>query len=355
MAKKTTWDKNQREKLSEILPLNTPLSLNIEASRACNIKCIYCVHSFPSEELSSIGFKPGIMNSDMYFKIVDDCKTFEKKIKTIRFAGYGEPLMNLHLAKMIAYTKQSEICDQIVVFTNALLLNREVSKALINAGTDVFRITVQGLSSQAYKTNAGVEIDYKAFMKKLEYLYKIKGKCRIFIKIMNFAVNKEEKFFYDVFSDFCDEIAIENVTRAHDKVDYTNIIQNENKLIVTGEHEMNRVHVCPYPFYMLTINADGNVSACCKAIDKVFFVGNVKQESLSKIWNNKRINDLRIFQLKHTRFKHGICRDCDSLNYAVPASDLIDDQTERLLHIYPKFDMSKSFCHEITQNILDDK
>lgn len=338
-AKKITWDKDRREKLSEVLPLDTPLSLNIEASRACNIKCIYCVHSLSSEELSNIGFKSGIMNPDMYFKIADDCKAFEKKIKTIRFAGYGEPLMNKHLAKMIAYTKQSGICDQVVVFTNALLLNREVSKSLISAGTDVFRITIQGLSSQAYKTNAGVEIDYTAFMDNLEYLYKIKDKCRIFIKIMKFAVNKEEKVFYDMFSDFSDEIAIENVTKAYDKVDYGDIIQKENKLIVTGEHEMSSVHVCPYPFYMLTINADGQVSACCKGLDKVFFVGDVKQESLNQVWNNKRINDFRVFQLKHTRFKHNTCRDCDSLDYAVPVSDRIDDQAERLLNIWSKIDV----------------
>ncbi len=333
-AERITWDKDRREKLSEVLPLDTPLSLNIEASRACNIKCIYCVHSLPGEKLADINFKPDIMDQDIYFKIVADCKSFEKRIKTIRFAGYGEPLMNKHLAKMITHTKQNGICNQIVVFTNALLLNHEVSKALITAGTDVFRITIQGLSAEAYKKNAGVKNDYKLLMENLKYLYEIRGECRIFIKMLNIAVNSEEEVFYDMFSDICDEIAIENVTKANNEVDYSDIIQKNNKLIVTGEHEINRVHVCPYPFYMLTINADGNVSACCQAINKAFLVGNVRQESLNQIWNNQRINELRIFQLKHTRFKHGICRDCDSLDYAVPVSDLLDDQVEHLLGYY---------------------
>ena len=333
-AERITWDKDRREKLSEVLPLDTPLSLNIEASRACNIKCIYCVHSLPGEKLADINFKPDIMDRDIYFKIVDDCKAFEKKIKTIRFAGMGEPLMNRHLAEMITYTKQSEICDQIVVFTNALLLNHEVSSALINAGTDVFRITIQGLSAKTYKENAGAKHDYEAFMDNLKYLYKIRSKCRIFIKMLDFAVKEEEEVFYDMFGDICDEIAIENVTTANNEVDYSDIFQEDNKLIVTGEHEMNRVHVCPYPFYMLTINADGNVSACCKAINKAFLVGNVRQESLYEIWSNQRINELRVFQLKHTRFKHGICRDCASLDYAVPVSDLLDDQAENLLGYY---------------------
>ncbi len=242
--------------------------------------------------------------------------------------------MNKHLAKMIAYTKQSEICDQIVVFTNALLLNHEVSRALINAGTDVFRVSIQGLSAKAYKENAGVKHDYETFMDNLKYLYKIRGRCRIFIKVLNFAVKEEEEVFYDMFGDICDEIAIENVIKGYNDVDYTDLIRKENNLILTGEHEIKRVHVCPYPFYTLTINADGNVSACCRALDKIFFVGNVKQESLNKIWNNKRMNDFRVFQLKHTRFKHDICRDCTSLDYVVPVSDLLDDQVERLLGHY---------------------
>jgi radical SAM protein with 4Fe4S-binding SPASM domain len=338
-AKKITWDKNQREKLSKVLPLDTPLSLNIEASRACNSKCIYCIHSLPREKLSNIDFKPDIMDQDVHFKIVDDCKAFEKKIKTVRFAGMGEPLMNKHLAKMIAYTRQSGICDQIVVFTNALLLTKKVGESLINAGTNVFRISIQGLSAKAYKRNASVENNYNVFMENLKFLYKIRGACKIFIKVLDFAVKKEEEAFFDMFSDLCDEIAIEHVISGHEDVDYTNLIQKENNLVVTGEHKMKSVHVCPYPFYTLTINADGNVSACCKAIDKVFFVGNVKQESLHEMWSNKKINHFRAFQLKHTRFKHNICRDCKALDYVVPVSDLLDDQRERLLNSYPKFDV----------------
>ena len=333
-AKRTTWDKNRRVTLKEVLPLDTPLSLNIEASRACNIKCIYCVHSLSKEILSNIDFKPQIMDRNLYFKIVDDCKAFNKQIKTIRFSGYGEPLMNKHLAKMIAYTKQSEICNQITVFTNALLLNNETSEAIISAGIDVFRITIQGLSAKEYKKNAGVENDYKRLLENLEYLYKVRGGCRIFIKMLNFAVDGKEEIFYDMFGDLCDEIAIENVTEIGNDIDFSDIIQKKNKLIVTGEHEMNVVRVCPYPFYMLTINADGKVSACCKALDKAFLVGNVQRESLNEIWDNNRMNDFRVFQLKHTRFKHDICRNCDSLNYAVPISDIIDDHTEHLLGCY---------------------
>ncbi len=334
IAKKITWDKDRREKLSDLLPLDTPLSINVEASRACNIRCIYCIHSLSGEKRSGIGFIPDIMDRDLYYKMVDDCSAFGKKIKTIRFAGYGEPLMNKHLAEMIAYTKQRKIGDQIVIFTNALLLDHTTSKALIDSGTDVFRITVQGLSSEAYKKYAGVENDFSVFMENLKYLYTIKGGCRIFIKIMKFAVKSEEGLFYDMFGDICDEIAVENVTKAHKEVDYSSIIQEENNLIVTGEHEMDCVHVCPYPFYMLTVNADGNAFACCKALDKAFLVGNVKQESVHEIWNSKRMDDLRIFQLKHTRFSHRICRDCDSLDYAVSASDRIDVHADKLIGKY---------------------
>ncbi len=335
-AKKTTWDKNQRKDLSNVLPLTTPLSLNIEASRACNIKCIYCIHSLPDEKLANINFKPLVMSKKLFFKMVDDCKLFDNKVRTIRFAGYGEPLVNKHLPDMIAYTKQWSICEQTVIFTNALLLNNQTSKNLIDAGVDVFRITVQGLCAKDYQKNAGVNIDYKNFLENLRYLYSIKKNCRIFIKILDFAVKGKEDLYYDTFGSFCDEISIEHVIEAYGEVDYDNIIEKENKLIVTGEHEADKVHVCPYPFYMMTVNADGNVSACCKGLYKEFFIGNIINDSLEKIWNNKRMNIIRRFQLKHTRFRHKICTNCNSLNYSVPASDKIDNHREIFMKFYSK-------------------
>ena len=50
------------------------------------------------EKLADINFKPDIKNNNIYLRIVNDCKSFKQKIKTIRFAGNGELLVNKHLA-----------------------------------------------------------------------------------------------------------------------------------------------------------------------------------------------------------------------------------------------------------------
>ena len=44
-AKKAAWGENSRIKLADILPLETPLSIGIEASSICNLKCQYCAQS----------------------------------------------------------------------------------------------------------------------------------------------------------------------------------------------------------------------------------------------------------------------------------------------------------------------
>ena len=43
------WDKN-RERLADVVPLDTPFMINIEPSSACNLKCKYCGHSSPEFE-----------------------------------------------------------------------------------------------------------------------------------------------------------------------------------------------------------------------------------------------------------------------------------------------------------------
>ena len=46
---KPSYD-TKRQKLSEIIPLDSPLSMYIEPTRTCNFKCFYCMHSTRGEK-----------------------------------------------------------------------------------------------------------------------------------------------------------------------------------------------------------------------------------------------------------------------------------------------------------------
>jgi cyclic pyranopterin phosphate synthase len=149
--KKTIWDEGKRLKLKKVLPLDTPLSLNIEAAGVCNITCVCCNHAMPESKKKQLSFSEKILDEQSYYKLIDDCTGFNEKIKTIRFAGYGEPTLNKKLPNMIEYAKLKNVVDEITIFTNALALCDDLTKNIVTSGVDIFRVNIMGLSTEDYK------------------------------------------------------------------------------------------------------------------------------------------------------------------------------------------------------------
>ena len=96
------------EELYKVVPLDTPLSVHIEAANICNFQCSFCPTS-DKELLKKHNRPSGMMTFEMFKKIINDLKYFNGKIKTILFHKDGESLLNPLIAKMIAYTKESNI------------------------------------------------------------------------------------------------------------------------------------------------------------------------------------------------------------------------------------------------------
>ena len=59
---------DDRLKLSQVIPLDTPFTLNIYPSNACNFKCIYCVQSLDKKLLNVAAdqISRAISNSELY-------------------------------------------------------------------------------------------------------------------------------------------------------------------------------------------------------------------------------------------------------------------------------------------------
>jgi radical SAM protein with 4Fe4S-binding SPASM domain len=168
----------------------------------------------------------------------------------------------------------------------------------------------------------------------LEYLYKHKGKSKVFIKTLNFVVNGREKEYYKLFEKYCDNITIENVVKTYDEMDELDILPKENKLNISGNLEAQRLKVCPFPFYQLTINALGNVSACCGSLNKELYVGNINLGNIVEMWNGEKISNFRKQLLTETRFSHDICKNCLTVDYGARPEDILDSDASRLYELY---------------------
>lgn len=320
----------RRTKLADVLPLDTPFLVQVFPSYACNFSCNYCIHSLPVDKRGFIANK-SMMDFDFYKKCIDDLKEFPQKIKMLRFAATGEPLLHPRIAEMVKYAKEENVANSLDIVTNGSPLTKELSDKLIDAGLDWLRISIQGLSSEKYKEVCGAQINFDNFVENIRYFYTHRRKTNVYIKIIDCALDDgEEDKFYNIFGDISDKIAIEHLTPAVADIDYSKLSDKPLQMSQNGNAVQN-ADVCPQPFYMMQINPDSNIVPCC-SMKTAFVCGNANERSLLEIWNGERLKTFQIGLLK--RKKNLICQQCEMYKFGMFEEDILDGNAAKLLKAY---------------------
>ncbi|WP_416515145.1 radical SAM protein [Brachyspira hyodysenteriae] len=317
-----------RTPLQEIIPLETPFVMHLDSSTACNFKCEFC----PSASSTNKDYVKMNLDLDLYKKAIDDLKDFNNNLKILRFYKIGEPLMNRNIAEMVAYARNSNKVDFIDMTTNGSLLTNELSLKLVDAGLNKINISIEGINSEQYNKYAHYNINFNEFINNLAFLYKNKKNLEITMKIPGDYLSESEKEeFLNIFSPYCDKIFIEYLT---DNV-WPNFSVNENSKVINllgksqyGLEVKNR-KICCYLFYVLVLNSNGTISACCSDWQEKLIIGDVRKQSLKEIWNSDKMNEFRILHLKGKRFENDVCKNCGNIQSS--QIDDIDDYAEEIL------------------------
>lgn len=316
-----------RVRLEEVIPLETPFSLAIDPSNLCNFKCNFCAIQSLNEVLT---FKKQLMSLELFKKIIDDLKDFPDKLKVLRINGQGEPLLNPYLPEMLSYAREKEVADFIEIITNGSKLNPELNQKLIDSGIDRIRISVEALDQEGYYSVTGTRIDFDKFVNNIADLHKRSGNCEIYIKIVDVSVpeEKDKKRFFSIFGDICDRIFIDNVIPMWSDFEELN---NTVSLKGRGVHgqKIQNVRVCPFSFYSLIINSDGEVTVCCADWKRKLVVGDLKCETMQQIWKGDKLRHFWKEILKGNKNEFEMCRKCLLPMY--DCNDNIDDYAEEIL------------------------
>lgn len=314
-----------RNLLAKVLPLKTPYIIQVFPTYACNLSCNYCIHSVPVKER---GFISREINMEFYLykKAIDEISLFEDKLKMLRFAGTGEPLLHKDIANMVSYAKEKNVAKSIEIVTNGVLLSEKMSLNLIDAGVDKIRISIQGLSGSAYNKD---ETFFKNFIENLKFLYQNKKNTNIYIKIIDCALDNNEKKFFEIFGDICDFIAIEHMIPAVKQINYDKIGQGISNITQNGLMVQD-VQVCPQPFYFMQINPDGNIIPCC-SMETPVILGNLKNDKLKDIWLGDKFKIFRQIQLLKEKNKFPVCKNCQQYKYMMFPEDNIDNDANGIM------------------------
>lgn len=327
---KSKLNLEQREKLEELIPLETPFLLYVDPSSACNFRCQFCPTGH-RDLVKGSRYKRSVMSLGLFEKLIHDLEAFPQPLKVMRMNKIGEPLLNKNLPAMIAMAKQSLRVRHVDLATNGALFSQQLLAQLIEAGLDRLNISLEGVSREQYLQHAKVDIDFDAMVEIIRWLYGQRGNCEVTIKIPgNYLTAADRQKFYDLFGDYCDRIFVEELSPIWPGFD---VEQRAGVKIQKREGQYRQPllekAVCTYIFYAMAVNADGTISACCPDWDQKLVVGDLNKESLRDIWNSSALLKLQLQHLQGNRRENPVCRGCGHIKYA--QVDSIDPYADRIL------------------------
>jgi MoaA/NifB/PqqE/SkfB family radical SAM enzyme len=120
-----------------------PVCLYLETTNRCNLLCTTCPRTY--EELEP----PADMSWALFTKIVDQLPRIERAV----LHGVGEPMLVKNLPKMVRYLKDRG--TYVLFNTNGTVLNDKNGRALIEAGLDELRVSLDAANARSYRAVRG--------------------------------------------------------------------------------------------------------------------------------------------------------------------------------------------------------
>lgn len=318
-----------RVPLKDYIPLQTPFSAYIFPTNYCNFRCTYCAHSLGSWDFQgTYGFSPETMTMETFHAVIDQLKEFPDRLKTLSLTGQGEPLLHPQLPEMIACAKERQVSERIEFMSNGALLRQPLAQALVDAGLDCIRISLQGLSSEKYEQVCGVKLDFQQYMDQIAWVYHHRKQCQVFVKIMDIALDPgEDEKFYSLFSPISDRVYIEQCRPVYDGVSATEQLSTQADRYGRGHTPR---HICPLCFFMLGIFPNGDVYPC-ETIYRPEYLGNVHTGRLLHMWGSEKLRQFWKMQLEGKKNDNPHCAKCCAPDDVSHPEDALDDDAERLL------------------------
>ena len=118
-----------------------PVCLYLEVTNRCNLLCTTCPRTY--EELEP----PADMSWDLFTSIVDQVPDLARAV----LHGVGEPMLVANLPRMVRYLKDRSV--YVLFNTNGTVLNERNGRALIDAGLDELRVSLDASNRESFKAD----------------------------------------------------------------------------------------------------------------------------------------------------------------------------------------------------------
>jgi MoaA/NifB/PqqE/SkfB family radical SAM enzyme len=121
-------------------PITQLAKVYIEPTSRCNLTCRTCIRNAWEEA-------QGDMSAETWSRVLENVKALPA-CPDVFFGGFGEPLLLTNIAEMVGQVKA--IAGRVELITNGILLTKQLSYNLIEAGLDTLWVSVDGVTPESY-------------------------------------------------------------------------------------------------------------------------------------------------------------------------------------------------------------
>lgn len=284
-----------------------PIYLEVSLTGSCNHRCKYCALDF-------MEYKTHFIDTGLFKERISELGGVG--VKSIMYAGEGEPFLHKDIAEIINHTKKSGI--DVSITTNGVLFDKDKADSILGS-TEWIKVSINGATADTYsKIHRCSPGDLKRVTENMSYAAKIRRdnnyKCTLGIQLLLLPENHHEavalaKMAQDIGMDY---LVIkpysqhpQSKTTEYSTVKYTNYMYLADELTKLNTKNFNvifrinamkdwdkneRNYNCclaiPFSSY---IDTNGNVWGCLVYLnDPKFLYGNIYKTTFKNIWEGKK-------------------------------------------------------------------
>lgn len=327
---------------SELRPTvdSDPVCLYLETTNRCNLLCTTCPRTFEALE------PPADMSWDLFTSIVDQFP----KIERVVLHGVGEPMLVRGLPRMIRYLKDRG--TYVLFNTNGTLLDQRRGAALIEAGLDELRVSLDAAEPVAFKLVRGRDMFARIVRNVRAFTAMQRAQGIVAPQVSLWLTGlKETLAELPAFVSLAHEIGVgevylqrlvyfadgQGLARSGSAL-FEQLDGEESRLIREAEELARQLDIrfnasgatepgtslrkkdsgrpwslCRRPWTLMYFTAHGRAIPCCIAPFSMrgydsFTLGDATQQSLREIWNGERYQQFREALLSEN--PHKACAGC---------------------------------------------
>ena len=289
-----------------------PVFVSVEITNYCNLHCPECpVGMGRFSKTKKISF-----DSSLYKKLIDELKP---TLEHIILYFQGEPFLNNQLPELIKLAHDSRIYTS--TSTNGQFLNEKIAKEIVLSGLDKIIISIDGSTQPVYETYR-VSGDLKKAIDGIKYLNDWKKTLKSITPLVEiqFLVLKTNEHQMKEMRHIVKTIGADRLTfKTAQLYDYESghvLLTTKDKYArykkdTDGKYKIknNQPNRCWRLWNGLVINVKGEILPCCFDKKNDFSFGNIRDNSVFKIWHNKKASDFRE-KILYNRKQIEMCKNC---------------------------------------------